>query len=146
MRIFIYTVNTWLVAHLIHPIVFIIYFLLRNDAEGNNWGVGFFFIPILSFFSSIPSLLIAWLLQYVVTKADLSLIEKFIAWMISVVVAIFLNFVGLNLFLGADIGKEINELIPPAIIAAILSILIRYKQFFALQLNYKSFKDENNLV
>jgi len=66
--------------------------------------------------------------------------------MISVVVAIFLNFAWLSSLLGTDIGNETDELIPPAVIAAILSILIRYKQFFAFQLNYKSIKNENNMV
>jgi hypothetical protein len=66
--------------------------------------------------------------------------------MISVVVAIFLNFTWLNLLFGINIGKEIGELIPPPIIAAIVSILIRYKQFFAFHLNYKSIKNENNMV
>jgi len=66
--------------------------------------------------------------------------------MISVVVAIFLNFAWLKLLLGADIGKEIDEILPPPVIAAVLSILIRSKQFFAFQLNYKSIKNENNMV
>jgi hypothetical protein len=143
---FVHTLNTWLVANLFHPVIIIIYFLLRNDTEGGNWGGGFFFISILSFFASIPSLFIAWFLQYVLTNTNLSSIEKFIAWMISVVVAIFLNFAGLKLLLGADIGKEIDEIMPPPIIAAILSILIRYKQFFVFQINYKSIQNENNMV
>ena len=140
---FVHTLNTWLVAHLFHPVIFIIYFLLRNDAEGNNW---FFFIVIFSFFASIPSLFIAWLLQYVIINTNLSSLEKFIAWMISVVVAIFLNFAGLKLLLGADIYYEMDEILPPPIIAAMLSILIRHKQFFSFQLNYKSITNENSMV
>jgi len=143
---FVHTLNTWLVAHLFHPVIFIIYFLLRNDPGGNHWGAAFFFVSIFSFFASIPSLFFAWFLQYALTRTKFSILEKFIAWIISVVVAIFLNFAWLNLLLGADIGKEIDELIPPPVIAAILSILIRYKQFFTFQLNYKSIKNENNLV
>ena len=146
MKMFVHTINTWLVAQLFHPFIFIIYFLLRNDPGGNHWGVAFFFISIFSFFASIPSLFFAWLLQYVLTKTNFSLPEKFIAWMISVVVAIFLNFAWLKLLLGADIGKEIDEILPPPVIAAVLSILIRSKQFFAFQLNYKSIKNENNMV
>ena len=141
MKIFIHTLQTWLVAHFFHPVIFVIYFLLQNDKEGDSWAFAFFFIAILSFFASIPSLFIAWFLQYVITNTNLSSIEKFIAWIISVVVAIFLNFAGLKLMFGDVMVEEIDEIMAPPVIAAILAILIRYKQFFAFQLNYKSVKN-----
>ena len=60
MKIFVHTLNTWLVANLIHPVVFIIYFLWLNDAEGNNWGAGFFLIGVFSFcfYSFLTSFLV----------------------------------------------------------------------------------------
>ena len=143
---FIHTIHTWLVAHLLHPIIFVIFFLLRNDAEGIDWGAGFFFIPVFAFFASIPSLFITWLLLYVLTNTNLSVIEKFIAWMISVMVVTFMNFAALKMLLGAGLGEEVDDLIAPPVIAAILSTLIRHKQFFAFQLNYHAIKNENNLV
>jgi len=146
MKMFIHTLQTWLVAHFFHPVIFIIYFLLQNDKEGDNWGFAFFFIAIFSFFASIPSLFVAWLLQYVITNSNLSSVEKFIAWIISVVVAIFLNFAGLELMFGDFMGEKIDEIMAPPVIAAILSVLIRYKQFFAFQLSYRSFKNENNVA
>lgn len=146
MKMFVHTIHTWLVAHLVHPVIFVIYFLLLNDAEGINWGAGFFFIPVFALFASIPSLFITWLLLYVLTNTNLSAIEKFIAWMISVVVVIFINFAGLRILFEAGPGKGIDNLLVPPIIAAILSTLIRYKQFFAFQLNYNVIKNENNLV
>ena len=146
MKMFIHTLNTWFVAHLFHPVIFIIYFLLQNKTDDDFWGITFFFISVFSFFASIPSFFIAWFLQYVITNTNLSSIEKFIGWIISVVVAIFLNFAALKLMLGADIWEEIDEIMPPPVIAAVLSILIRHKQFFALQLNYKPVKNENSVV
>lgn len=145
IMMFIHTIHTWLVAHLLHPIIFVIYFLLRNHAEGVNWGAGFFFIPVFAFFASIPSLFITWILLYVLTNTNLSVMEKFIAWMISVVVVIFINFAGLKMLLGAGLG-EVDDLMAPPLIAAILSTLVRHKQFFAFQLNYNSIKNENKLV
>ena len=59
----------------------------------------------------------------------------------SVVVAIFLNFAGLKLLYDVDVWTDINEIMPPPVIAAILSILIRYKQFFALQANHRSIEN-----
>ena len=146
MKMFIHTLNTWFVAHLFHPVIFIMYFLLQNKTDDDYWGITFFFISVFSFFASIPSFFIAWFLQYVITNTNLSSVEKFIAWIISVVVAIFLNFAGLKLMLGADIWEEIDEIMPPPVIAAVLSILIRYKQFFAFQLNYKPVENENRVV
>lgn len=66
--------------------------------------------------------------------------------MISVVVVIFMNFAALKMLLGAGLGEEVDDLMAPPLIAAILSILIRHKQFFAFQLNYNSIKNENKLV
>ena len=146
MKIFVHTLNTWLVANLIHPVVFIIYFLWLNDAEGNNWGAGFFLIGVFSFFASIPSLLLSWFLQYAITNTNFSLTEKFISWILSVVVAIFLNFAGLKLLYDVDVWTDIDEIMPPPVIAAILSILIRYRQFFALQANHRSIENENNIT
>jgi len=146
MKMFIHTLQTWLVAHFFHAVIFVIYFLFQNDTEGDHWGFAFFFIAIFSFFASIPSLFVAWLLQYIIANSNLSSVEKFIAWIISVVVAIFLNFAGLKWMFGSVIGDEIDEIMAPPVIAAILSILIRYKQFFAFQLNYKSIKNENSMV
>ena len=143
---FIHTLNTWFVAHLFHPVIFIMYFLLQNKTDDDYWGITFFFISVFSFFASIPSFFIAWFLQYVITNTNLSSIEKLIGWIISVVVAIFLNFAGLKLMLGADIWGEIDGIMPPPVIAAVLSILIRYKQFFAFQLNYKPVENENRVV
>ena len=143
---FIHTLNTWFVAHLFHPVIFIMYFLLQNKTDDDYWGITFFFISVFSFFASIPSFFIAWFLQYVITNTNLSSTEKFIGWIISVVVAIFLNFAALKLMFGGYIEGEVDKVMAPPIIAAVLSILIRYKQFFAFQLNYKPVKNENSVV
>jgi hypothetical protein len=66
--------------------------------------------------------------------------------MISVVVVIIINFAGLKMLLGAGSVEEVDDLIAPPVIAAILSTLVRHKQFFAFQLNYNSLKNENKLV
>ena len=145
MKMFVHTINTWLVAHLLHPIVFVLYFLFFDDPE-YNWYAGIFFITVFSFFASIPSLFIAWFLQYVIANSNFSLSEKYIAWMITVVVAIVFNFLGLEIMFGIGIREEIFEILPPSIIAAILAVLVRHKQFFVLQANYNSIKNENEVV
>ena len=146
MKMFVHTFNTWLVANLIHPVIFIIYFLWLNDTGGNDWAAAIFFIGIFSFFLSIPSLLIAWFFQYVITNTNFSSWEKFVAWIMSVVVAIFLNFASLKLLFDVVTWSEIEEILPPSVMAAVLSILIRHKQFFAFQLNYRSIETENNIT
>ena len=59
-------------------------------------------------------------------------------------VVIFINFAGLKMLLGAGLGKEVDDLIAPPVIAAILSTLIRHKHFFAFQLNYNSIEMKTN--
>lgn len=146
MRMFIHIINTWLLAQILLPFIFILFsFFLYTS--GLSIGDSYFLIFIvLAFFASIPSLLIAWILHYVITNAGISLTEKFIAWMIAVAVAIFLNFSGLKLLMGADVYEEIGEILPPPIIAAITAILIRTKQFFAFQLYYEAKGNENSLL
>jgi hypothetical protein len=146
MKMFVHTFNTWFLAHLLHPFILITYFLLKKDSESSDWTVAIFLISVFSFFASIPALFIAWFLKYVIANTDFSVIEKFITWIMSVVVAIFLNFLSLKFLFSFDVGDKINDLIVPSILAAILSIVVRSKQFFAFQLNYNSIKNENNLV
>jgi hypothetical protein len=57
--------------------------------------------------------------------------------MISVVVSIILDFIALDILFDVGLGGEIYEVLPPSAIAALVSILVRYKQFFSLQVNYK---------
>ena len=144
---FIHTFNTWLVALLLHPFAFILYFFLYNSDEMcGGYGIFLFIIIPIVFFISIPSLLIAWALLSLLTKVTFSAIEKLFIWIILVELSVFLNFSGLLLILDGQIWMSAYGLMIPSLVAAFMAILFRSKQFFAFQLNSKSIKNENNMV
>jgi len=146
MKMFIHTLNTWLVAQLLHSFVLLLYFYFRSPEETNVVnGLYVIIIPII-FFISIPSLFIARALLGLLIKVTVLVFEKLFSWIIIVELSIFLNFSGLLLFFDGQIRINAYELMIPSMIAAFLAILIRAKQFFAFQINYNTSKNENNLV
>jgi len=138
MRMLAYTFKTWALAQMIHPFILLIYISIRNSIEPAFWIGSIFFIFLFSIFASIPSLLIAWLLLFFLSNADLFAGEKFIAWLVSVVGAIVSNFFFLKFTTGGIMDNEINEIITPAIIAGVLSAFIRVRSFFLFQVNYSN--------
>lgn len=137
MRMFAHIFKTWALAQLLHPMIFLTYFLFRNSMETGFWVAGIFYIFFFSVFASIPSLLIAWLLLYVISNAALTPGEKLIAWIVSIMAAIMLNFILLSVAVDGVINEDMFEIFPPSLIAAALSMLIRLKSFFQFQSNYK---------
>ena len=144
MKMFAYTFKTWALAQVFHPFVLLIYISIRNSIEPAFWIGSLFFIFLFSVFASIPSLLIAWLLLYILSNADLFAGEKFIGWLFSVAGAIVLNFFFLQLATGGVLDGDINEIITPAIIAGLLSVFLRAKSFFLFQLNYTMIKNDKS--
>ena len=138
MRMFAHIFNTWALAQILHPLIFVIYLVFVGSSEAEFWLAGIFFIIIFSVFASIPSLLIAWFLLYVISNADLMLGEKLIAWFVCVAAAIMLNFILLSVAVDGVIGGEIYGMLPPSLMAAVVSILIRLRSFFQFQSNYKT--------
>ena len=146
LKMFIHTLNTWLVAQLLHFFVLLLYFYFRSPEETNIVkGLYVIIIPIV-FFISVPSLIIARALLGLLVKVTVPVFEKLFIWIIIVELAIFLNFSGLLLVFDGQIWVNAYALMIPSMIAAFLAILIRTKQFFSCQLNYNSNKNENNLV
>lgn len=137
MRLFAHIFKTWLLAQLLHPLMMIIYIFFFDSVEPESWISAVFFIFIFSLFASIPSLIIAWILLYVISNAELASGEKLIAWFVCVMAAIVFNFILVSIATGEVIDSEIYELLPPPLAAAVLSILVRVESFFQFQSNYK---------
>ncbi len=129
--------KTWALAQILHPIIFFIYLVFVDLSEVEFWLPWIFFILIFSVFASIPSLLIAWLLLYVISHAEFRPGEKLIAWFVSVMAAILFNFILLSVAVDGVISEEMFGMLPPSLIAAVLSILIRVRPFIQFQSNYK---------
>lgn len=136
MMLFSHIFKTWALAQMLHPIVFLFYLFFFDSMDASFWIGGLFFVFIFSLFASIPSLLVSWFLLYVISNAALYPGEKFFAWIASILTAIFLNFLLLTIYDGTFFDNEVFKLMPPSLIAAILSILIRTNSFFEFQSNY----------
>jgi hypothetical protein len=143
---FVHTLNTWLLAQLLHPFVFLLYFFFRSPEE-INLAIGLFVGMIsIIFYISIPSLLIARSFLGLLSRMTVPVFEKLFIWIIVVELSIFLNFSGSLLLFDGQIRISEYKLMIPPMIAAFFAILIRAKQFFSFQLNYKSVKNENEMV
>ena len=137
MRMFAHIFNTWALAQILHPLLFVTYVVFVGPSEVEFWLPWIFFLLFFSVFASIPSLLIAWLLLYVILNADFTPGEKLIAWFVCVVAAILINFILLSVAVDGVIGGEMYGMLPPSLIAAVVSILIRLRTFIQFQSNYK---------
>ena len=140
---FVHTFNTWLLAQLLHPFVFLLYFFFLCPVEIINVLL-IIMIPIV-FFISMPSLLMARAFFGLLPRITAPEFEKLFIWIILVELSIFLNFSGLLLVFNGQIWMSAYELMIPSMIAAFFATLIRAKQFFSFQLNYKSVKNENSM-
>jgi hypothetical protein len=124
MRMFAHIFNTWALAQLLHPLLFLFYLVVMGSTAVEFWIGWIFFIFFFSVFASIPSLLMAWILFY-------------IAWFVSAVAAILLNFILVSLAVDRIIDGKTFYILPPAMAAVVSSILIRLRSFFQFQLTYK---------
>lgn len=144
---FCHTLNTWLIAQLLHPLIYEIYFFYRSPGEAGLFSnVFFIFIVTAVFFLSIPSLFIARLFLGWLTKANVSVYKKLFIWIIAAEFAIFINFSGLLWLMDGRILMEAFDMIIPAAITAFLIIVLRIKQFFVFQSRYEINSTKNNLL
>jgi hypothetical protein len=134
---FAHIFKTWALAQVLHPIIFLIYVVLVRPSDAEFWLAWIFFILIFSVLASIPSFLTAWLLFYIISNTEFTQGEKLIAWFVSVMAAILVNFILLSIAVDGTIDGEMHRMILPSLIAAVLSVLIRVRSFFQFQSNYK---------
>jgi len=121
---------TWLLANLLHPIIFFAQ-LLFETGEG-DMHVSFGFLdPFLLFVMascaiSLPGLLVARpLFGLIIDKAkDEALV--FVLWLVSVAALAFLSFVAFSLLIAGSI--ELLELSIPAVISSVLAVAFRFYQ------------------
>lgn len=138
---FLHTLHTWLLAHLLHPFLFFLFAFLRFENGSNiidEGGLGFLFIFwVISFFISIPALIRASLILHPISNLRLSSYEKLVLWIIAVTMSIGINLSGILFVL--DGGFLLADLLYmlPALCAAFISIIARIKPFLGLQLNHK---------
>jgi hypothetical protein len=127
----LYVFNTWVVANLLHPIlIYLVWGGMDGEFLHDEIVRAYFLILPFSFVFSLPALIIAWFIFYMIKRIDITVISKFITW--TLIVTVLPLIVWFCSFGDWDLQKEDLELIMPSSIAAIASIFIRIKQFFKL--------------
>ena len=144
---FLHTFYTWLLANLLHPLIFFLAALIMREAPGfdQNLFEIFYLLLFYSFCFSLPCLLLGWLCLYLIICSPYSDDAKFILWLVTAASLIILEFLVI-LFIGdlTDLALLLFSL--PGVAALSASILIRYKQFKKLIHIPKIKNHETNLV
>lgn len=128
----VHTISTWALANLIHPFIMLLFFALY---EGGTWGMGSLsimpFIFIFSVVVSLPALLLSRIFLGIIKHTDLTWHGKYALWLFAAPMAIVIELLVFN-FISLRLDVESLHLFAPSIIATIIAILIRLKQFRSL--------------
>lgn len=130
MKIFTHVFNTWFIANLFHPICWVVWLVCEgNEIEMFGW----LYLFIGGLLLSIPSFLLSWILLRGIFLLGYNIYEKLFLWYLAVIISILF---GVTIIALIIIGKyfSADELVlcVPSIVAAILSISVRYKSFTKL--------------
>ena len=130
----LYVFNTWVVANLVHPVFIYLFFDGADKIFFGNDQLRFYFLALLfSFIFSLPVLIAAWLLFYLIRRLEIGISSKFFIWIsVALVLPLIIWFCLMGAFGNWDLQSEDLEIILPSSIAATSSIFIRTKQFFKL--------------
>jgi hypothetical protein len=127
MKFSTYITTTWLLANLIHPIVYRIYFGLPFNWHLPVEMVEFWFWGT---FFSLPGYLFGCLIFLTIRNLPVPVVMKLLVLIISAAIGIVLSVWILSFVISARSRLSFFlELSIPSMISAVLSILIRYKQF-----------------
>lgn len=135
--------NTWLLSVGFHAVLWAAWLLYSDGIEAFEMMV--FMIPVGFLFSSPAYLLCLWWIKYVV-RLPWPATGRLALWMCAALFSIWISFQVTSLFLMQEFSFRLEDLslVVPGALGAVLSILIRCKQFF--QLTDKTKNNENSLV
>jgi hypothetical protein len=137
---------TWLIANLLHPLVALIVFGGNSDLN-LDMVASVLGIIVYSLLFSLPSLLLSFLAIYGIFKLPSSITVKYITWLVIAPFIVFVNYWLLfSVFLGVSMQKEDTDFMLPAMIAVVLTILVRYISFFRMATNLNKKENETNMV
>jgi hypothetical protein len=137
MKITVHAFLTWLVAHAIHPFVWMIALVFISGMDGLA-GMGLVtVICVIAFLFSIPAIFFFLLVNKLIINASLFPSEKFFLWLVSASLITATNaFLFVMLLSATDdpyiSNKVTNLFILPSIVATALSVAVRYQQFLKL--------------
>ncbi len=146
MKVFSHVGNTWLLAQFIHPLIFFCFFsfVLHDPPD-----IGLLVSLLLgAAVLSLPSLVLCFLFIRIIPVQKVSDPLNLIIWLVLVVISIFFNISLLALLMG-DSNLLLHELdfFLPALAAAIVSVIIRYKNFKDfITLQKENGEDQNDIA
>jgi len=144
MKTFSHVSNTWLLAQIFHPLMFVITAIITGEESD----IGSFAIIalIFGFIFSLPAYLLCMVFFQPVMQMDHHHLVRLFAWILVVILCIVIGFlfVCITIF---DVELFIQEfsLAVPGCLAALLAILCRYRQFINFG-NLQIDSYENNRV
>ena len=148
MKKFLHVLNTWLVSILILLLGYFIYDQFTyNTGDFDEWfnDPELFLVLFYAMIITVPSFFISWVFLSIIQKTCYSNYEKLFLWFMAVIIATVLNILIVALIFYDELPPvDIFFFFWPAYVAAVISILIRLKQFFSL-IN-KATSHETNMV
>jgi hypothetical protein len=126
-----YTLNTWLLANLLHPVIAVICWIKKSDSSFEVIVGGSFQLFIFTLVFSLPFLLISAVIIQLIKKIPLTSINKYLVWLFLATSLPFIGMLTISLVF-EDINMEDLPLILPATLSVLIAILIRYKAFFKM--------------
>ena len=129
--------RTWVLSHALHPVIWVIWALLCSNGDLAAEGL---FMCFAGLFISIPILYLFRALIRLIVGLGFSLPVKFSLWLIGAPLLIHICVtVLICLFDGVWESFYIVYSAIPAMIASVLAITIRYRQFFKLNKEAEKF-------
>ena len=119
----------WLLANLFHPVILMIWF--------DDWGFNFssedigiaLMIFIYAMLFSLPSLLMGFITEYILTKTVTDITYRYLFWLFISPLIALLNWVLVAVMFDGGVRWMELSLAIPSMIAVILASLIRYASF-----------------
>ena len=122
--------GTWLWANLLHPFVMAFYFGSADLPSGADLFGALLLVLTYSFILSLPSLFTSWLVIYFISRLGSSPGIRFLLWLITAPLIALFNFVLISLLAGGGTMDLFElEMTTPAMIAVVMTVLVRYRFF-----------------
>jgi len=144
---FLHTFYTWVVANLLHPIIFFLAELIVGETIGFDFNLvaGYLLFLTYSVGISFPCLFLGWLSLYIILMTPNTDTAKFLLWLIAAPALILFEVIVILCLVGS-VEKELFLISLPGIAATGVAIGIRYPQFRKLIYTPKIENHETNLV
>lgn len=135
-KIYMHLFSSWMLAHLLHPVMTIVFIFFNDPQEMIQHGFSFgdlWILTISAVFLSIPVLIVSLIgLRTILLSSLRDGNLAFFAWCTVVVLSLMLGGCFLILLFFGEVVPAGFKLLLPAISACMIAILLRYESFIKL--------------